>query len=204
MEFEICSLNMYFNYAFFLGQLRTIMPASPVHSSFQEDVDSPQTLQINSIGALQELCSEKNIPAPQFELKADIGPAHSREFTMECRVASLTAIATELTKKKAKQSAAQIMLHRLVDMLPDEIEEHFATSDCTSLRPVIESDELLRRYNELSTYNKRRTNWGIKMKDSPQALVNLMDEKDIEYEDLWEVGIIKEYIKTSACMYYRI
>lgn len=163
------------------------IPSSPIHST-TPDPGSPSRVQVNAIGTLTELCYENNIPLPQFELIADVGPAHLRQFTVECKVATLTVTATDLTKKKARQTAAQKMLHRLIDTLPEFLQE--INNEVSNFRAIEPNEDVIKTFNELSTLNKRKTNWGIKISDSPKELIKIMEEKNLKYEDLWKVPVI--------------
>lgn len=63
---------------------------------------------------LQTICMENKVPPPEFFEISSVGPPHNKEFTFECKIASITTEAKASTKKMAKQIAAKEMLERLV------------------------------------------------------------------------------------------
>lgn len=77
----------------------------------------PVNTPVNCIQPLNEFCDENKIPTPKFEEVSAEGPPHCREFTYDCRVASITTRAKASTKKQAKQIAAKEMLDRYVDIM---------------------------------------------------------------------------------------
>lgn len=160
--------------------------SSPIHSG-TPDPGSPSRVQINAIGALQELCADYNIPSPEFRLIADVGPAHLRQFTVECKVATMVVTATDLTKKKARQTAAQKMLHRLIDTLPEDLEEMSVSNNENFNQTIEVRNELGRTYNEMSAATKRKINLGMRLIQAPKTILNIMAEKDISHEELWAV-----------------
>lgn len=66
---------------------------------------------------LQEYLQARRQTLPVYRVVAESGEAHSREFTVECRVPGLTepVVAQGLSKQAAEQAAAQQVLHALQD-----------------------------------------------------------------------------------------
>ena len=64
---------------------------------------------------LQEYLQGRKIPIPEYELSATSGQAHQREFTVVCRVSSLSieSSAVGSSRRRAEQSAADIVLGKL-------------------------------------------------------------------------------------------
>lgn len=155
--------------------------AAPVSPVFSSNPPSPSKILVNAIGILQDFCTDNNVPQPEFVLLEDVGPAHSRQFTMECKISEMSVIAVDTTKKKAKQLAAQKMLHRLMDTLPDVIASFKGTNDV----PAIKSEITVADY-EQSSFPKKKTNWGIKITTYATVLRSLMKEKDLTYKTLWQ------------------
>ncbi|XP_071438895.1 protein Loquacious-like isoform X2 [Hetaerina americana] len=72
----------------------------------------------NSVGALAELCAQNQLDEPVYEICREEGPAHSKTFTMCCKVLTLKEQGVARTKKQAKQISAKLMI--------DSINEHLA------------------------------------------------------------------------------
>lgn len=64
----------------------------------------------DAVRALRDLCVQRDYPLPTFEMIQQAGPPESPQYTFECRVAQIVRMATDITKKKAKQLAAQQMI----------------------------------------------------------------------------------------------
>jgi ribonuclease-3 len=64
---------------------------------------------------LQEILQSRNESLPQYELIDTSGPAHRREFTITCRVASLDIAATGRgrSRRRAEQAAAEKILEQM-------------------------------------------------------------------------------------------
>ncbi|XP_033001249.1 RISC-loading complex subunit tarbp2-like [Lacerta agilis] len=74
---------------------------------------SPHQLESNPVGALQELMVQKGWRLPAYTVTQESGPAHSKEFTMACRVERFIEIGSGTSKKLAKRNAAAKMLVRI-------------------------------------------------------------------------------------------
>lgn len=67
----------------------------------------------NSVGILQELALQRGWRLPEYTVLMEAGPPHKREFTVTCRMESLSEKATGNSKKVAKKAAADKMVARL-------------------------------------------------------------------------------------------
>lgn len=79
--------------------------------NFSDDSrEAPPAGEGNSVGDLLDICVQRNMPLPQFNLVNATGPSHSPNFTYECRVAHVIRLASHSTKKGAKQLVASKLL----------------------------------------------------------------------------------------------
>ncbi|XP_062313766.1 interferon-inducible double-stranded RNA-dependent protein kinase activator A homolog isoform X1 [Osmerus eperlanus] len=69
--------------------------------------------QPNSVGILQELALQKGWRLPEYTVMMEAGPPHKREFTVTCRMESLSDTAMGNSKKAAKKAAAEKMVAKL-------------------------------------------------------------------------------------------
>jgi len=71
-----------------------------------------ETLTVNnSKSALQEICQKAGLPAPDYRLVSEKGPAHDRTFVVEVRLGDkVLARSKGLSKKSAEQQAAEKVL----------------------------------------------------------------------------------------------
>jgi dsRNA-specific ribonuclease len=71
-----------------------------------------ETLTVNnSKSALQEICQKAGLPAPDYRLVSEKGPAHDRTFVVEVRLGDkVLAKSKGLSKKSAEQQAAEKVL----------------------------------------------------------------------------------------------
>ncbi|KAM6934358.1 interferon-inducible double-stranded RNA-dependent protein kinase activator A homolog [Xenentodon cancila] len=67
----------------------------------------------NSVGLLQELALQRGWRLPEYTVLVEAGPPHRREFTVTCRVESLSETALGNSKKAAKKAAAEKMVAKL-------------------------------------------------------------------------------------------
>nr|XP_057938171.1 interferon-inducible double-stranded RNA-dependent protein kinase activator A homolog [Doryrhamphus excisus] len=67
----------------------------------------------NSVGTLQELALQRGWRLPEYTVLMEAGPLHSRQFTMTCRLESLSETAIGSSKKAAKKAAAEKMVEKL-------------------------------------------------------------------------------------------
>lgn len=69
--------------------------------------------QPNSVGILQELALQRAWRLPEYSVLMEAGPPHKREFTVTCRMESLSETAVGNSKKVAKRAAADKMVAKL-------------------------------------------------------------------------------------------
>ncbi len=62
---------------------------------------------------LQEITQRDFKVIPVYKVIKEIGPEHSKEFTIECKVNELVSVANGKSKKEAEQLAAEKMLEKL-------------------------------------------------------------------------------------------
>ncbi|XP_054643539.1 interferon-inducible double-stranded RNA-dependent protein kinase activator A homolog [Dunckerocampus dactyliophorus] len=67
----------------------------------------------NSVGTLQELALQRGWRLPEYTVLMEAGPLHRREFTVSCRLESLSETALGSSKKSAKKAAAEKMVDKL-------------------------------------------------------------------------------------------
>jgi ribonuclease-3 len=69
--------------------------------------------------ALQELARARNLPLPRYVIVKEIGPEHSKTFTIEARVGKQwSAQAEGYSKKNAAQNAARLVFEQLICETP--------------------------------------------------------------------------------------
>ncbi|CAH0556721.1 unnamed protein product [Brassicogethes aeneus] len=127
------------------------------------------------IAALSDLCFENKIANPVYKEISGTGPAHSREFTYECQISSIKTEAISTTKKAAKQLAAQKMLERIKNIVPELVKEF-------ELSPMQSEDVALKKYKEFSIFNVVE-NKSVPIKDFTETLPNLARERNFTYTD---------------------
>ena len=78
---------------------------------------SPKTLKKDPKTTLQELLQARKEPLPNYQIIAEKGGAHTRQFTVECMLSSAGVIAQAVgsSKQNAEQAAASKVLERLQD-----------------------------------------------------------------------------------------
>ena len=77
---------------------------------------TPDTLVKDAKTRLQEYLQARKQPLPVYDIIAEEGEVHAREFTVECKVTGLeeTVIARGRSKRSAEQSAAQKAIELLL------------------------------------------------------------------------------------------
>jgi len=77
----------------------------------------PDEPQKDAKSLLQEYLQGRKIPIPEYELTGTSGQAHQREFTVMCRVSSLSieSSAVGSSRRRAEQAAADNVLSRLTE-----------------------------------------------------------------------------------------
>lgn len=69
--------------------------------------------QLNSVGILQELALQRGWRLPEYSVLKEAGPPNQREFTVTCRLETLSEKAVATSKKAAKKASAEKMLAKL-------------------------------------------------------------------------------------------
>ncbi|XP_072541206.1 interferon-inducible double-stranded RNA-dependent protein kinase activator A homolog [Salminus brasiliensis] len=69
--------------------------------------------QPNPVGVLQELAMQRAWRLPEYVVCLEAGPAHKKEFTVTCRLETLSETGTGSSKKNAKRVSAEKMLEKL-------------------------------------------------------------------------------------------
>ncbi|KAK5613831.1 hypothetical protein CRENBAI_015711 [Crenichthys baileyi] len=81
----------------------------PVRSNTNGVVAEPS----NPVGLLQALALQRRWRIPEYIILTETGPPHRKEFTIICRLESLTEQGVGNTKKAAKKEAAEKMVAKL-------------------------------------------------------------------------------------------
>lgn len=76
----------------------------------QAEVVTIATPSSDAVRLLRDLCVQRDCPLPTFEMIQQAGPPESPQYTFQCSVAQIVRMATAITKKMAKQLAAQEMI----------------------------------------------------------------------------------------------
>ncbi|VEN56846.1 unnamed protein product [Callosobruchus maculatus] len=151
--------------------------------------DSMPSSALNFVGPLKDLCLQQKIKDPEFTLISEVGPPHNKEFTFECKLASIITRATAATKKMAKQLAAKDMFDRLKDILPSILEEFNRSQEDHQKAINSTSDIVLNKFNQL--YGNTVPNKNVKMEEYPLTLSRLMIEKEKTIKDFEKVSTSK-------------
>ncbi|XP_028291959.1 interferon-inducible double-stranded RNA-dependent protein kinase activator A homolog [Gouania willdenowi] len=141
----------------------------------------------NSVGILQELALHRGWRLPEYTVLIEAGPPHKREFTVTCRIESLSENAVGGSKKAAKKAAAEKMVAKLQSLSGSDIITWSPTANVTFERiknSTAEKISLLRR-NQLSVPNT----------DYIQMLLELSKEQGFEvtYFDIDELTVNGQY-----------
>uniref|UniRef100_A0A8C5WL58 Protein activator of interferon induced protein kinase EIF2AK2 n=1 Tax=Leptobrachium leishanense TaxID=445787 RepID=A0A8C5WL58_9ANUR len=81
----------------------------------------PKQMKGNPVGTLQELAIQKGWRMPEYVTTQESGPPHKREFTIICRLETVSESASGTSKKVAKRIAAEKLLAKISTMPPDTI-----------------------------------------------------------------------------------
>jgi len=119
-------------------------------------------IQGNPIGTLQELCMSRRWPPPIYDLNAEEGLPHERQFTINCIVGKYKEPGAGKSKKVAKRQAAYKMLQKLKDVPLEPNQMGIAAEDGSAGTPIppkkIDIDtvqkDLLDRIEKLRVNNK--------------------------------------------------
>uniref|UniRef100_UPI0037E83BEC interferon-inducible double-stranded RNA-dependent protein kinase activator A homolog isoform X1 n=2 Tax=Semicossyphus pulcher TaxID=241346 RepID=UPI0037E83BEC len=141
----------------------------------------------NSVGVLQELALQRGWRLPEYTVLMEAGPPHKREFTVTCRMESLTEKAVGNSKKAAKKSAAEKMVAKLQSL-----------SGCSEItwtpQPSVRFENLRNSSAEKITL-LRRNPLSIPNTDYIQLMLELSKEQGFEvtYFDIDELTVNGQY-----------
>ncbi|XP_033842500.1 interferon-inducible double-stranded RNA-dependent protein kinase activator A homolog [Periophthalmus magnuspinnatus] len=141
----------------------------------------------NSVGKLQEIALQRGWRLPEYTVMMEAGPPHKREFTVTCRMESLTEKAVGHTKKAAKKAAAEKLVAKLQSL-----------SDGSEITWTLKSSVRLENLRN-STSEKisllRRNPLSIPNTDYIQMMLDLSKEQGFEvtYFDIDELTVNGQY-----------
>ncbi|CAJ1079435.1 interferon-inducible double-stranded RNA-dependent protein kinase activator A homolog isoform X2 [Xyrichtys novacula] len=141
----------------------------------------------NSVGVLQELALQRGWRLPEYTVLKEAGPPHKREFTVTCRMESLSEKAVGNSKKAAKKAAAEKMVGKLQSL-----------SGCSEItwtpQPSVRFENLRNSQAEKITL-LRRNPLSIPNTDYIQLMLELSKEQGFEvtYFDIDELTVNGQY-----------
>lgn len=143
--------------------------------------------QPTAVGILQELALHRGWRLPEYSVVMEAGPLHKREFTVTCRVESLSEKAVGNSKKAAKKAAAEKMMEKLQSL-----------SGCSEMawipKPSVRF-ESLRNSSAEKISLLRRNPLSIPNTDYIQMMLELSKEQGFEvtYFDIEELTVNGQY-----------
>ncbi|XP_035507182.1 interferon-inducible double-stranded RNA-dependent protein kinase activator A homolog isoform X2 [Scophthalmus maximus] len=141
----------------------------------------------NSVGILQELALQRGWRLPEYTVLMEAGPPHKREFTVTCRLESLSEKAVGNSKKGAKKAAAEKMIAKLQSL-----------SGCSEItwmpKPSVRFENL-RNSSAEKMCLLRRNPLSIPNTDYIQLMLELSNEQGFEvtYFDIDELTVNGQY-----------
>ncbi|XP_029557988.1 interferon-inducible double-stranded RNA-dependent protein kinase activator A homolog [Salmo trutta] len=168
--------------------LLEIDPGTPLHIKKESNGNPAKPNdQPNSVGKLQELALQRGWRLPEYTVFTEAGPPHKREFTVTCRMESLTETATGNSKKVAKKAGAEKMLAKLQNV-----------SGCPEItwipKPGVRLENLRNSSAEKMSL-LRRNPLSIPNTDYIQMMLELSQEQGFEvtYFDIDELTVNGQY-----------
>ncbi|XP_035630035.1 interferon-inducible double-stranded RNA-dependent protein kinase activator A homolog [Oncorhynchus keta] len=168
--------------------LLEIDPGTPLHIKKESNGNPAKPNdQPNSVGKLQELALQQGWRLPEYTVFTEAGPPHKREFTVTCRMESLTETATGNSKKVAKKAGAEKMLAKLLNV-----------SGCPEItwipKPGVRLENLRNSSAEKMSL-LRRNPLSIPNTDYIQMMLELSQEQGFEvtYFDIDELTVNGQY-----------
>ncbi|KAM6985432.1 interferon-inducible double-stranded RNA-dependent protein kinase activator A homolog [Aplochiton taeniatus] len=155
---------------------------SDINGDAGETNDQP-----NSIGILQEMALQRGWRLPEYTVIMEAGQPHKREFTVTCRMESLTETAIGNSKKAAKKAAAEKMVTKLQTL-----------SGCAEItwtpKPIVRFENLRNSSAEKISL-LRRNPLSIPNTDYIQMILELSKEQGFEltYFDIDELTVNGQY-----------
>ncbi|XP_066542781.1 interferon-inducible double-stranded RNA-dependent protein kinase activator A homolog isoform X2 [Hoplias malabaricus] len=143
--------------------------------------------QPNPVGILQELAMQRAWRLPEYVVCLEAGPAHKKEFTVTCRLETLSETGAGSSKKNAKRVAAEKMLEKLQSL-----------SGCPEItwspKPHV-YPESLRTSKQEKISLLRRNPLSIPNTDYVQMMLELSQEQGFEvtYFDIDELTVNGQY-----------
>nr|AVK59450.1 R2D2-PAb [Spodoptera frugiperda] len=160
--------------------------ASIIQKQCELDAGAAIPSSVNFVAPLKDICAEKKLQDPVFKELSVVGPAHCIEFTYECAVGSVKTVATSTTKKMAKQLAANEMMEKLKDILPDLSLDAYKKEELQQRDTPTETNyfKILERYNKL--FGKVISDKKVKIKDFASVFSKLMKKFEKTRQDFVE------------------
>lgn len=93
-----------------------------VHYSVEED--DPLS---NPVGRLQERCTVRGLPRPEYNEYSSQGQPHKKNFVISCTLGEYKVLGEGSTKKLAKRRAAHKMLNLMSKGQPDDLDQNFVS-----------------------------------------------------------------------------
>ena len=81
----------------------------------------------DAVGTLLDICVQRELPLPKFEIQQAYGEPHRPVFTVKCQLSSIIRTGTYSTKKGAKQIAARAVLDIVQSFPQNEEQQQLAT-----------------------------------------------------------------------------
>ncbi|XP_041857410.1 interferon-inducible double-stranded RNA-dependent protein kinase activator A homolog [Melanotaenia boesemani] len=141
----------------------------------------------NAVGLLQELALQRGWRLPEYTVSLEAGPPHKREFTVICRMESLSEKAVGNSKKAAKKAAAEKMMAKLQNL-----------SGCSEItwtpKPSVRFDTIMNSTAERISLLRRKP-LSIPNTDYIQMILELSKEQGFEvtYFDIDELTVNGQY-----------
>lgn len=134
----------------------------------------------NPVGELQELCMNRKMPPPAYDVSLEEGQPHERKFVMVCSVGKQQESGTGKSKKLAKRLAAHGMLKRLKSQPVESDQDPFRVIDDDDL-----AQGIAQRSRELKAKNAHhliKFFKGLKVKQGP-TLTKLHSKHCLDLDD---------------------
>ncbi|KAG8223656.1 hypothetical protein J437_LFUL001763, partial [Ladona fulva] len=96
---------------------QTAKGSDPCDNSLIAGSHNTEQVTENAVGALTTLCLQHDLPAPDYKLMEESGPAHCKNFVIHCVISSLQLVGQSGTKKQAKQLSAKRLIERINELI---------------------------------------------------------------------------------------
>ncbi|XP_068428552.1 interferon-inducible double-stranded RNA-dependent protein kinase activator A homolog isoform X2 [Clinocottus analis] len=161
----------------------TVAPVKPESNGVVTETNNHP----NSVGILQELALQRGWRLPEYTVLMEAGPPHKREFTVTCRLESLSEKSVGNSKKGAKKAAAEKMVLKLQSL-----------SGCSEItwtpKPSVRIENL-RNSSAETISSLRRNPLSIPNTDYIQMMLELSMEQGFEatYLNIDELTVNGQY-----------